>query len=250
MKKTAFIFAAGMGTRLKPLTDNKPKALVEYHGKPMLENLLDKMVKLGYQRVIINTYHFASMIKDFVENQYQPKFKKQPLEILLSDESDLLRDTGGGLKHAAHFFDCNYFLAHNVDIDSDIDLNELHAKYRGELACLIVSPRPTSRYLIFDHDMRLRAWINEKTGEVKSAFPELAKLNIQEILNLKNSGYQKLAFSGIHLISTEVFKLMDNYQERFSIIDFYLEQSKDHIIRGISAPNNHILDLGKISLFK
>lgn len=242
--RTAMIFAAGLGTRLKPITDSMPKALVMYKGVPLLEQVINRLKLFGFTKIVINVHHFADMIEDFV-------FSKQfGIEIFFSDERDLLRETGGGIKHIEKFFldgciDNQPFLVHNVDIISNIDINWLYEKWDENystlgdrlIATLLVSDRKTSRYLLFDEDDRLVGWTNIDTGEVKSPFGELDV-----------SKYRKSAFGGIHILSPKVFDLMKGWNERFSIIDFYLSIADKYVIKGCIAPEGaSIVDVGKIS---
>lgn len=162
----AMVFAAGMGTRLRPLTDSMPKALVPVAGKPLLQHTIEKLKASGFNEIIINVHHFADRVIDFVRAN-----DDFGIRIEFSDESEKLLDTGGGIKLASWFFDDGQpFLIHNVDILSNIDLTKLVKHYRdsNSVATLVCSERETSRYLLFDGSNRLQAWVNEKTGEVKS----------------------------------------------------------------------------------
>lgn len=238
MKRTALIFAAGLGTRLKPLTDTMPKALVPYHGVPMLESLIVKLKKAGFERIVINIHHFADMIEEFVKSR-----DSFGMEILFSDERDLLRDTGGGLKHAERLLSSyGPVLIHNVDIISDIDLRLLYEKaiaQRNVTAALLVNRRKSSRHLLFENEngmLRLKGWTNIESGLIKSPF------GIKDA-----SDYIQLAFSGIHIVFPEIFSIMENMPEKFPIMDFYLSIAGEHIISGIEAPDGcSIKDIGKI----
>lgn len=243
MSKTAFIFAAGLGTRLKPLTDTMPKALVPYKGEAMLKTLILKLKAAGFERIIINVHHFADMIEKFVYDN-----NSFGLEILFSDERDLLRDTGGGIKHLAKFFKENDkpFLVHNCDIISNMDLKTFYEQHLDDdsLASLVVNKRESSRYLLFDEGMRLNAWININTGEIKSPYPELYTKPISELQESLN----QMAFNGIHIISPRIFKHMAQWPEKFSIIDFYLSICKKEPIRSWRAPSEiYFKDIGKIA---
>src|ERR1035437_430043 len=156
----AMIFAAGLGTRLKPITDNLPKALVPITGKPLLEHTILKLKSAGFDEIIVNIHHFPDQIIDFlkVNNNFG-------IRIEVSDERDQLLDTGGGIRKAKQFFDNGEpFLVHNVDILSNVDLAELYNQHlrTNSLATLVVSQRDTFRYLLFDNNLRLNGWINEK----------------------------------------------------------------------------------------
>ena len=232
----AMIFAAGLGTRLKPLTDNMPKALVPVGGRPLLEILLDKLHGEGYDDIVINIHHFADMIEEWVGTSLPP-LVGEGLRVRFSDERSELLETGGGIKHARPLLsDCDRFLIHNVDILSNVDLSALCKSGVNHAATLLVSERETQRYLLFDNDMRLVGWTNLKTGEVKSPYP-----------NLNPSECRMLAFAGIHEMSTTLFPEMDSWPEKFSIIDFYLSMCARYDIRGYVQPGLRLMDVGKLS---
>lgn len=229
----AMIFAAGLGTRLKPLTDNMPKAMVEIAGKPLLEHVILKLKAAGFDEIIVNVHHFAEQIISFLEEK-----NNFGIHIEISDERELLLETGGGIKKAAAFFDDGKpFLVHNVDILSDINLFEFyqHNVANRAIATLLVSERSTSRYLLFDKENRLHGWINEKTGEIKSPYT-----------NIIPSDYHKYAFSGIHVISPEIFAYMDKWNGKFSIIDFYLSIADKANIGCYVANGMQLIDVGKL----
>ena len=230
----ALIFAAGLGTRLKPLTDTLPKALVPIAGKPLLEHVILKLKASGFDEIIINVHHFPDQIIDFLKlnNNFS-------IRIEVSDERNELLDTGGGIRKAAWFFDDRKpFLVHNVDILSNVDLSALYNQHilTNSLATLVVSQRDTFRYLLFDENKRLNGWVNEKTGETKPA-----KLN--EI-----DSYNKLAFSGIQVLSPAIFELMEQFQIKFPIIDFYLTNATSQIITGFIPTDYNMLDVGKLNV--
>jgi len=229
----AMIFAAGLGTRLKPLTDSMPKAMVEIAGKPLLEHVILKLKAAGFDEIIVNVHHFAEQIISFLEEK-----NNFGIRIEISDERDMLLETGGGIKKAAAFFDDGKpFLVHNVDILSDIDLFKFyqHNVASKAIATLLVSERSTSRYLLFDKDNNLHAWINEKTGEIKSPYP-----------NIVATDYSKYAFSGIHVISPEIFAYMDKWDGKFSIIDFYLSIADKANVDCYVAQGMKLIDVGKL----
>lgn len=244
------IFAAGLGTRLKPLTDTMPKALVPVGGKPLLQHTIEKLKASGFDEIIINVHHFAEQIIHFVEiNHYFG------IHIEFSDEREELLDTGGGIKKASHFFNDNKpFLVHNVDILSNIDLRRLYeahtrnysssnstllspvqSQIHSPLATLVCSERKTSRYLLFDSTNHLRGWVNEKTGEVKSPFPDFDPQR-----------FRKLAFAGIQMLNPTIFQYMEEQQNRFSIIDFYLSLCDKEEIDYYIPDNLKMIDVGKI----
>jgi len=229
----AMIFAAGLGTRLKPLTDSMPKALVPVAGKPLLEHVIVRLRDAGYDSLVVNVHHFPGQIKDFLATH------DFGVEIHVSDESDKLLETGGGIRHAAPLLRPldGPFLVHNVDILSNLDFAWLRAQSRPDaLSTLLVNRRETSRYLLFDDRMRLVGWTNVNTGEVRSPYPDLDP-----------AACRRLAFSGIHNMSPGIFDAMEALRmpERFSIIDFYLAACARHPIYGAEAPELRILDVGK-----
>lgn len=230
----ALIFAAGLGTRLKPLTDTMPKALVPIDGKPLLEHVILKLKAAGFNQIIINVHHFPDQIIEFLKSK-----NNFDLRIEISDERDKLLDTGGGVKKAKWFFDDGKpFLVHNVDILSNIDLQSLYQQHlaTSPLATLVVSERDTFRYFLFDEEARLKGWINEKTGEVR---PE----------NLENTElFNKLAFSGIQVLSPDVFKLMEHFPDHFSIVDFYLRNAAQQKIKAYVPHALKMIDVGKLNV--
>lgn len=230
----AMIFAAGLGTRLKPLTDTMPKALVPVAGKPLLWHTIQKLKAAGFDEIIINVHHFAEQIKQYIENN-----DRFGIRIEFSDESQALLDTGGGIKKASWFFDDEKpFLIHNVDILSDIDLQHLYHFHAcsDSLATLVVSKRKTSRYLLFDKNNHLAGWINEKSGETKSPFSDF-----------NADHYKKLAFSGIHILHPSILGYMQDFPEKFSIIDFYLSVCKRETVTAFIPKDLHLIDVGKLS---
>ncbi|MDD4604574.1 MAG: nucleotidyltransferase family protein [Bacteroidales bacterium] len=225
----ALILAAGLGTRLRPLTDHCPKALIEVEGATLLEHALIHLKSYGFNEVIINVHHFSGMIRDFLH-----KHHNFGLKISFSDESGELLETGGGLKKAAWFFDDGSpFLVRNVDILSDLNLTCLFQSHldSGALATLVVKERPTSRYLLFDRDLRLSGWENQSSGEKK--------------ITRSCAEYQSFAFSGIQIISPSIFPLITE-QGRFSLIDLYLRLSARHAISGWVDNTSLWRDAGKL----
>ena len=229
----AMIFAAGLGSRLKPLTDTMPKALVPIAGHPMLEHVILKLKAAGFTEIVINIHHFGEQILDFLEAN-----ENFGLIIHISDERDLLLDTGGGIKKARSFFENSDepFLIHNVDILSDVNLKELYDYHlrSGAVATLLASQRKTSRYLLFDTDKRLCGWINKDTEQVKP-----------EGFQYDSSLYQEYAFSGIHVISPDIFRWMEEWTGKFPIIQFYLSICARASILAYNAPGLKLLDVGK-----
>lgn len=157
--RQAMIFAAGLGTRLKPLTDTMPKALVPVGGQPLLYHVVMRLKEAGFERIVVNVHHFADQIIDYLKVN-----ENFGLDIRISDEREQLLETGGGIKKAMPLFDPNSpILIHNVDILSNLDLRRLPM----DAPLLVVSQRQTKRYLLFDDDMRLQGWTNIETGELK-----------------------------------------------------------------------------------
>ena len=298
----AMTFAAGLGTRLKPLTDTMPKALVPVCGQPLLYHVITKLVKAGYDHLVVNVHHFPDQIIDYL------KAHDFGVRIDVSDERDFLRETGGGIRYAQSLLtdfstppsaplemteECSStplgmveadsfaplgmtqgpscrpdgeplscrpsgtplsfrpsgasgeiyrkepFLVHNVDIVSNLDLRWFREQHRpGSLATLVVSERKTQRYFLFDEDNRLRGWTNLATGEVRSPYQDIDPEKCR-----------KLAFSGIHLISPEIFDAFERLGmgDRFSIVDFYLKACAEYPIYGVVPPDFTMVDVGKFA---
>ena len=226
----AMIFAAGLGTRLRPLTDRMPKALVPVGGVPMLERVIEKLKAAGFTEFVVNVHHFASQIEDFLAEN-----RNFGVHIDISRETDHPLETGGGIRRAEPFLKEGRFLVHNVDILSDLDVKKfIAADDPSSLATLLVTDsEDTDRFLLFDDAMCLAGWTNVRTGEVKSPYTDFDPLK-----------YRRLSFCGIHVISPEVFELMRGWPEKFSIIDFYLNMAAAHEIRGVYVPDLRIIDIG------
>ena len=239
----AMIFAAGLGTRLKPITDTMPKALVPVCGQPLLYHVITKLVAAGYDDLVVNVHHFPDQIIHYLHSH------DFGAHIAVSDERDFLRETGGGIKYARPLLvkeeisgqagnDGNEpFLVHNVDIVSNLDLWWLQEQHREDaLATLVVSERKTQRYFLFDEGGRMKGWTNIATGEVRSPFPDIDPERCR-----------KLAFAGIHLISPAIFDAFDRYGfgDRFSIVDFYLRACADYPIYAAVPPDFTLVDVGK-----
>lgn len=226
----AMIFAAGMGTRLKPLTDRMPKALVNVGGTPLLQHVIIKMKNAGFERIVVNVHHFADQIIDYLQNCHY-----FGLDIQISDEREMLLDTGGGIKAARSLFAEAPILIHNVDILSNIDLCRFYASNTDAAATLLVSHRPTKRYLLFNDAMQLVGWTNIETGEVRSPFA-----------NLRPADCKMLAFAGIHTFSPRLFPFMQPFPDRFGIIDFYLSVCHRVKIVGHIEKELQLMDVGKL----
>jgi NDP-sugar pyrophosphorylase family protein len=226
----AIIFSAGLGTRLKPLTDTMPKALVPIAGKPLLQWNIEKLIAAGCSLIVVNVHHFPDMIRDFLK-----KNDNFGITIRISDESGELLDTGGGLLRAAPLFRPGEpIIAHNVDVISHLELKTL-IKFHSDnnpLATLVVRDRQTQRYLLFDNRMLLCGWMNKATGEVKQSG------------RLYDSHLIPFAFSGIQIISHEIFTLIEQ-RGRFSVIDAWLNLAAQNRIMGFVDNSGFWMDLGK-----
>jgi NDP-sugar pyrophosphorylase family protein len=225
----AMILAAGLGTRLKPLTNSIPKAMVPLAGKPLLYYTIQKLIKSGIRQIIINVHHFPQLIIEYIREN-----NDFGIEISFSEEK-LLLDTGGGLKKAAGFFDNNQpFILHNVDVLSEIDLQSMITCHRENksLATLAVRKRKTSRYFLFDKENQLVGWRSKKTGE------ELIVRNISQ-------EPENLSFMGIHVISPGIFSYFPD-DKVFSIINAYLDLAKKgEKIIGYRNDTDFWIDLGR-----
>ena len=234
------IFAAGLGTRLRPLTNDRPKALVQVGGKTMLERVIHRLAEAGFDDITINIHHFGQRIIDFLEARCN-----FGLSIHISDERDMLLDTGGGILKARQFLDGDEpFLVHNADILTDIDLSAMYQNHvvSGAMATVLVKDRKTSRYFVFDDDYRLQGWINKSTGETRP--PHFCC----------RQGMRLMAFGGIHVMSPSIFDELERYsqgQPKFSTTPFYVDKCHNHLIKGYvqQAPYNW-LDIGKPETLK
>lgn len=225
----AMILAAGLGTRLKPLTDTRPKALLQAGPYTLLEFAIKKLKHYGFDDLIINIHHLGTAIIDYLKDN-----KNFGCNIQISDETKLLLDTGGGIRKTSFFFaDGKPFIVYNADIVCDLDLTRLYNFHLESLnlATLVVRRRETSRYLLFDEWMQLTEWQNTAKG-------------LRKIIRLTEKPPQAFAFSGIHVINPEIFSLLPN-RDVFSIIDAYLEIGKNHRIGGYLDENPLFADAGK-----
>lgn len=226
----AFLLAAGFGTRLKPFTDHHPKALAPVNGQSLLEINIRKLQKIGVYDVVVNVHHFAEQIIETLQTNkgFGSRFE-------ISDERDAVLETGGGLLKARPFLeneDC--FLIMNVDILSNIDLQQLiqHHRENHTLVTLAVMQRESSRKLLFDENMRLYGWKNIETGESRGAA-------IQQKKDL-----QLFAFSGIQVMQADIFRHI-RFQGKFSLIDLYLDLADTQKISGYDHSGDLLLDVGK-----
>ena len=223
------ILAAGLGTRLKPFTDKHPKALVEINGKTILQRNIEYLSNYGIKKIIVNVHHFADQIIEYLNTN-----NGFGSEVLISDETDEVLETGGCLKKAAWFLSENKdpFVMINVDILTDMNLNEMIRFHHqtNPIATLAVTSRNTSRYFLFDGNNHLCGWENIKSGEQR--------------ISKKSEQYVRKAFSGIHIISPEIFSLI-KFTGKFSMVDLYLELAKAHIITSFDHSNSKLIDVGK-----
>ena len=224
----AMIFAAGLGTRLKPFTDSHPKALAVVNSQTLLQRNIAYLQQFDITNVIVNVHHFANQIIDAVEQN-----NGWGSNTTISDESDEVLETGGGLKRAGWYFkDSENFVVMNADILTDLNLSAMvqqHLQHQP-IATLAVSNRQSSRYFLFDDSNNLCGWLNEKTGETR-----IAK---------SATNYHKKAFSGLQIINTKLLQLITQ-QGKFSIVDVYLELARTHNIQSFDCSNDKFIDVGK-----
>ena len=225
---SALILAAGLGTRLKPLTDTMPKALVPLRGKPLLAHQLERLKAAGFAHVVVNVHHFAEQIIRYLDTH------DFGLDIRISDERQQLLDTGGAIKQAAMLLPPDVpLLVHNVDIFHHIDLRAFYQSHNPlDEATLLTTDRRTTRYLVGCPDGCLLAWTNTATGDVK---PQGMDIN----------GLPLHAFSGIHIVSPAAISAMATWPAKFSVIDFYLSRAPHAHIRLKMHPNAPLIDVGK-----
>lgn len=226
------IFAAGLGTRLRPFTDHHPKALALVNGKPLLQRNIEYLKRTGIRDIVVNVHHFADQIVDFIRAH-----DGFGCDVHISHEMDAPLETGGGLMKAAWYFEEQSlpFVVINADILTNLDLPAMYAahQHRRPLATLAVTGRQSSRCLLFDHQMQLTGWRNNTTGDEK-------------IARIAEGDPVALAFSAIHVIDPRMLGMVRE-SGRFSIIDTYLDQAKDQVILGYRHDGDLIIDVGKPS---
>jgi NDP-sugar pyrophosphorylase family protein len=223
----AMLFAAGLGTRLKPFTDKHPKALAEVNGKTLLELNIRYLQRFGIEDVIVNVHHFADQIEQVINDN--SGFGSW---VTISDEREEVLETGGGLKKAAHYFEHEeHFVIMNVDVLTSLNLSAMIDVHKASdaMATLAVMKRESSRQLLFDEHMMLCGWTNNNTGEQKI---------VREVLEM-----QPRAFSGIQVLSHSMLDIP--FKGKFSIIDLYLHNARENIIRGYDHSGNIFIDVGK-----
>jgi len=228
----AMILAAGLGTRLKPLTDHKPKALLEWEGKPLLEHIILKLKSSGFTSIIINVHHHAEMIMDFIKHKDQ-----FGIGIEFSHEKDELLDTGGGIANASWFFEKEAFLVYNVDILSDIDLRAMYEDHfkSGALVTLAVKERVTTRSLLMSEEGFLKGWRDNRTGETI-------------LTGASADGLIPIAFSAIHIMDPKVFTLFPK-EKRFPLMPFYLDLARTYPVNLYRHDRDSWADMGKLESF-
>lgn len=228
MAMKAMILAAGLGTRLKPFTDKHPKALATVNGKSLLQRNIEYLQNFGINEVVVNVHHFAGKVIAAIKNN-----NGFGSNIIISDETEEILETGGAIKKASSFFQGNEpFILMNVDVLTDMDMDLMIKQHitLKPLATLAVTTRKTSRYFLFDEVDNLCGWKNENTGEQKMS---------KEII-----GHTQKAFSGIHVISPEMFSLIKQ-EGKFSITDVYLELCKTHPIMAFDHSTSKFVDVGR-----
>lgn len=221
------VFAAGLGTRLRPYTNDRPKALVEVGGMSLLEIQLRRLMRFGVEEVVVNAHHFAELVETELDS-----LRHLGMEIKVSDERGMLLETGGGLKKAGELLGRDKpILIANVDVLTDLNLRDMESRLEesGALAVMAVRQRETSRYLVWGKDLRLKGWMNKKTGETRG--------------NVEAEDLQ-LAFSGVHMIRPEFLDLI-RQEGKFSIIDTYLDLAQSQLILGHRHDEDLWMDVGK-----
>ena len=224
----AMILAAGLGTRLKPFTEQHPKALAVINGKSLLQRNIEYLTSFGVTDIIVNVHHFPDQITNAIKNN-----NGFGSNVSISDERDEVLETGGGLMKARKFLEGSEpFVLMNVDILTDMDVSKMAEQHVASkaLATLAVTNRKTNRYFLFDELETLCGWRNNKTGEQKIS-REAAK-------------YIQKAFSGIHIISPAIFSLI-KMKGKFSMVDVYLDLCKTHTISGFDHSISKFIDVGK-----
>ena len=224
----AFILAAGLGTRLQPLTNHCPKALVEINGIPILRIQIENLIHQGVRYMVVNVHHLADMICNYI------KSNNWDAEIVISDERERLLDTGGALKKAESLFnEKEPIIVHNVDILSRINLREMVSYHQteGNMSTLAVCHRKTSRYLLFDNQKQLIGWRNQSSGEAKW-------------VNGPTAEYTELAFSGISVVEPSLLRLLPPATQPYPIIPEYLSIAKYHRISYFLHTETNWIDVG------
>jgi NDP-sugar pyrophosphorylase family protein len=230
----ALVFAAGLGTRLKPFTLEHPKALVPVVGVPMLGRVITKLADYGVTEIVVNVHHFAQQVIDYInQNDFG-------VTIHISDESTKLLDTGGGVLKAREWLDGDEpFIVHNADVLTDFDVLDMYKAHTNSAAdaTLLCAPRQTARYFFFNNvDNRLMGWANIQTGETRPTGFAI------------NSDMRQLAFNGVHIMSPKIFETLEKYSasDKFSISQFYIDNVNNLTIQAYCPNYDYLwLDVGK-----
>jgi N-acetyl-alpha-D-muramate 1-phosphate uridylyltransferase len=228
MNNKAMIFSAGLGTRFKPWTDSHPKALAIVNGKSLLQRNIEYLQQYGITNVVVNIHHFPQQIIDAIK-----KNKGWGSNVVISDESDAVLETGGGLMKARHLLESEQpFISLNVDILTNLDLNKMMAFHHQHkpLVTFGITNRKSSRVLLFDEDSRLCGWRNLGTGETK--------------ISIDKPGLKEMAYSCVVIYEPEIFSLIKQ-RGKFSIMDTYLDLAADHLILGYDHSGDNLVDVGK-----
>lgn len=229
----ALILAAGMGTRLKPLTDNTPKALVPFKGMPMVERIIRNLIDAGIQHIMVNVHHYAEQVVDFLDN-----LAMEGISLHISDETGKLMDTGGAILQARDFLSADEdFIVHNVDVYTNLKIGELIRYHRegDALATLAVKRRPTSRSLLFDASGSLCGWIHNETGEKK-----MVRTPSGPLVDLGNSCVQMISAGFLDFFPETVPR---------SLTEMYLELAGQHKIGAFVHDQDYWYDLGRYNNF-
>ncbi len=235
-KARAIIFSAGLGTRFKPWTDHHPKALAMVNGKSLLQRNIEYLQQYGFWDVVVNVHHFANQVIEAIQIN-----NGWGSNIIISDESDEVLETGGGLLKAKNHFVANdFFVSLNVDVLTDLNINDLISfhKKNNSLISIAVSDRKTSRYFLFNDANKLCGWRNIKTGEEKTVFE-----NLNTTVDSRKELHQK-AYSCVVVYSPEVFSKI-NFIGKFSLTDMFLDLAKDNEILGYNHNAVNWVDVGK-----
>ena len=226
----ALLFAAGLGTRLKPFTNEHPKAIAQVNGKTLLQHNIQYLQSFDITKVVVNVHHFANQIIDIVN-----KNNGWGSDIIISDETAEVLETGGGLVKAIPLFgDAENIVVMNVDILTNLNIEQMFQQHinTNALATLAVTNRTTSRYFVFNKQNKLCGWMNTKTNELKG------------IEQFDETQYKKFAFSGIHIINKKIFSLIKQ-QGKFSMVDVYLDLMKANDIVAFNHSQDKFIDVGK-----
>jgi NDP-sugar pyrophosphorylase family protein len=225
----AMILAAGLGTRLRPLTDNKPKALIPFKAIPLLERIIRNLALAGIDHIIVNVHHFAGQVREFLDQLELPGVK-----LSVSNETEHLMDTGGALLHAREYFiNEKDFLVHNVDVITNLDIRARVTAHRGSdaLATLAVKKRPTSRSLLFDENGLLSGWRHNETGE-------------ESLIRETGAGLDDYGNSCVQVINKEFFTRFPE-NRALNLTNMYLELARDSQIRAFIHNEDYWYDVGR-----